>query len=96
MARILKTEYLEPSPSQHSHSSLSWDKTPCSGHGLDELRAIAGGREARGGWWWLGSGSGDERKTSRLDRWGYLELKGLGVGGEGDRGIKEESRCLAG
>lgn len=41
-----------------------------AGHGLDELRAMAGGREARLGWWCQCSGSGDERGRSRLEGFG--------------------------
>lgn len=62
----------------------------------EELRAMAGGQEARGGWWCQCNGSGGEREWSRLRREWYMELTGLDVGGEGDGGIKKDPACLSG
>lgn len=62
----------------------------------DELRTMAGGKEARGGWWCRCNGSGDEREWSRLGREWYMELTGLDVGGEGDGGIKKGPTGLSG
>lgn len=72
MASILRLEDMDPGPSQHSHSSLSWDQTPCSGHCLDEPRVIAGswGGVVGAGEVRVGSvvAMGMKRGKSRLER----------------------------